>query len=70
MKYPITPDYLQHVPDELVTLYLDLETYIIQKICESLAINGEPNATALELISLAIIFFTRLCSANNSSSCP
>lgn len=50
MKYPITPDYLQHVPDELITLYLDLETYIIQKICESLAIQGEPNATALELI--------------------
>ena len=50
MKYPITPDYLQHVPDELVTLYLDLETFIIQKICESLAISGEPNATSLELI--------------------
>ena len=50
MKYPITPNYLQHVPDELVTLYLDLETFIIQKICESLAISGEPNATALELI--------------------
>lgn len=50
MKYPITPDYLQHVPDELITLYMDLETFIIQKICESLVINEEPNATALELI--------------------
>lgn len=50
MKYPITPDYLQHVPDALVELYLDLEAFIIQKICESLRINQEPNATALELI--------------------
>lgn len=50
MKYPITPDYLAHVPDALTTLYLDLEDFIIQKICESLAIQGEPNATALELI--------------------
>lgn len=50
MKYPITPDYLQHVPDKLIKLYLDLEEDIIRKICESLAINGEPNATALELI--------------------
>lgn len=50
MKYPITPDYLAHVPDPLVRLYLQLEDYIILKICESLAINNEPNATALELI--------------------
>lgn len=50
MKYPITPDYLAHVPDPLIKLYGDLEAFIIRKICESLAINGEPNATALELI--------------------
>ena len=50
MKYPITPQYLQNVPEPLVSLYLDLEADIIKKICESLAINGEPNATALELI--------------------
>lgn len=50
MKYPITPDYLAQVPNELVGLYRQLEADIIQKICESLAINGEPNATALELI--------------------
>ena len=50
MKYPITPQYLQSVPDPLVSLYLDLEADIIRKICESLAINGEPNASALELI--------------------
>ena len=50
MKYPITPDYLAHVPDPLVKLYRDLEESIIRKICESLAVNGEPNATALELI--------------------
>lgn len=50
MKYPITPDYLAHAPDKLVSLYQDLEEYIIQKICESLKISGEPNATALELI--------------------
>lgn len=50
MKYPITPEYLQNVPEGLVRLYMDLEEDIIRKICESLAINGEPNATALELI--------------------
>ena len=50
MKYPITPDYLAHVPDKLIDLYLNLEEFIIQKICESIAIQGEPNATALELI--------------------
>lgn len=50
MKYPITPQYLQNVPQPLVSMYLDLEADIIRKICESLAINGEPNATALELI--------------------
>lgn len=50
MKYPITPDYLAHVPDPLVRLYLELEDYIILKICESLNASGEPNATALELI--------------------
>lgn len=50
MKYPITPDYLAHVPDPLVRLYQDLEDDIIRKICESLAVNNEPNATALELI--------------------
>lgn len=50
MKYPITPDYLAHVPDALTGLYLNLEEFIIQKICESLSIQGEPNATALELI--------------------
>ena len=50
MKYPITPDYLAHVPDALVGLYENLEEYIIQKICESLSIHGEPNASALELI--------------------
>lgn len=50
MKYPITPDYLAHAPDNIVKLYQDLEDYIIQKICESLKVTGEPNATALELI--------------------
>lgn len=50
MKYPITPDYLAHVPDPLVRLYQDLEDDIIRTICESLAVNNEPNATALELI--------------------
>ena len=50
MKYPITPDYLAHIPDALVGLYENLEEFIIQKICESIAIQGEPNATALELI--------------------
>lgn len=50
MKYPITPDYLAHAPDKLIDLYLNLEEFIIQKICESIAIQGEPNATALELI--------------------
>lgn len=50
MKYPITPDYLAAVPEPLISLYQGLEEYIIQKICESLRISGEPNATALELI--------------------
>ena len=50
MKYPITPEYLANVPNNAVWLYQDLEEYIIQKICESLKISGEPNATALELI--------------------
>lgn len=49
MKYPITPEYLQNVPDVLVKLYLDLEADIINSICDRLN-TGQANATALELI--------------------
>jgi Phage minor capsid protein 2. len=49
MKYPITPEYLQNVPDGLVKLYLDLEADIINSICDRLN-TGQANATALELI--------------------
>ena len=50
MKYPITPDYLASCPNDIVELYQWLEEYIIRAICEQLRIDGDPNATTLELI--------------------
>ena len=48
--YPITPDYLAGCSDNIVKLYRWLENYMIEQICDNLAIAGDPNATALERI--------------------
>lgn len=50
MKYPINPDYLAHCPDYMISLFEQLEDYIIRAICERLNVSGQANETALELI--------------------
>lgn len=51
MMYPITPDYLQDAPKELVELYGYLEAEILTYICSQFA-QGEANATAVELVRM------------------
>ena len=50
MKYPITPEYLAHVPDKLVRIYMALEDSLIEYICEQFTTQGEANETSLEYI--------------------
>ena len=47
MKYPITPDYLESVPDPLVDLYTDLEEKILKDICRRFKLSGEATESAI-----------------------
>lgn len=47
MKYPITPDYLESVPDPLVGLYTDLEEKILKDICRRFKLSGEATESAI-----------------------
>lgn len=47
MKYPITPDYLDSVPDPLVDLYTDLEEKILKDICRRFKWSGEATESAI-----------------------
>lgn len=49
MKYPITPEYLTELPNDLAKLYLDLEAFILQDICERFKASGATE-TAIEQI--------------------
>jgi len=50
VKYPITPEYIQALPDKLATLYIDLESFVIQDICSRMKYSGTMTETAIELI--------------------
>lgn len=52
MKYPITPDYLENVPDYIVQLYRDLEDFTISDICRRLKVSGEMTNSAIEQINV------------------
>lgn len=52
MKYPITPEYLTSVPDPLVKLFGDLETYILQDICRRFKLSGEATESAIAQIKI------------------
>lgn len=47
MKYPITPDYLDSVPDPLVDMYTDLEEKILKDICRRFKMSGEATESAI-----------------------
>lgn len=49
MKYPITPEYLQKAPENLVSIYSALEENILLYLCEQFK-TGKLNATAVEMI--------------------
>lgn len=51
MKYPLTGDYLQNLPEPMQKLYRDLEDSIFQYICEQLG-TGDANAKSVEMIRL------------------
>lgn len=52
MKYPITPDYLDSVPDPLVDLYMDLEEEILKDICRRFRLSGEATESAIAQIKI------------------
>ena len=52
MKYPITPDYLDRVPDPLVDLYMDLEEEILKDICRRFRLSGEATESAIAQIKI------------------
>jgi hypothetical protein len=52
VKYPITPEYLEALPDGLVRLYTDLEAYILRDICRRFANADDITNTALEQIRI------------------
>ena len=51
MKYPLTGDYLQNLPEPMQKLYRDLEDSIFEYICEQFK-NGDANEKSVELIRL------------------
>lgn len=50
MKYPITPEYIQRMPDKLQRLYLALEEYILNDISQRFIDAAAAQDTALEKI--------------------
>jgi hypothetical protein len=52
MKYPITPDYLENVPNYIVKLYRDLEEFVLSDICRRFKLSGEATESALEQIRI------------------
>lgn len=51
MKYPLTGDYLQNLPEPMQKLYRDLEDSIFEYICEQFK-TGDANEKSVELIRL------------------
>lgn len=52
MKYPITPEYLEALPDGLVRLYSDLEVFVLRDICRRFKDADSATNTAIEQIKL------------------
>lgn len=50
MRFPITPDYLEHVPEYIVRLYRDLDEYTLRDICRRLRGSGEITGSAVNQI--------------------
>lgn len=50
MRFPITPDYLEHVPEYIVRLYRDLDEYTLRDICRRLRGAGEITGSAVNQI--------------------
>lgn len=50
MKYPLTPDVIEALPERLTALYEDLAAYILYDICRRLKATGAPTSTAIEQI--------------------
>lgn len=47
MNYPITPEYLDAVPSNIVRIYRDLEIKLIEEICCRIALTGKANEVVL-----------------------
>lgn len=52
MKYPLTPEYLEGLPEYIVKLYQDLEDFIIKDICRRLKWSGEITNSAIDQINI------------------
>lgn len=52
MKYPITPEYLNYAPKELIKLFLSFEQYVLIDIVKRLNNSGEITSTAIEQIKV------------------
>ena len=51
-KYPITPEYLTELPDNIVALYEELDDRIIEELCRRLGEYGQLTGTDLERIRI------------------
>lgn len=47
MKYPITPEYLDSIPSNVVRIYQSLEDKLIEEICSRLRVGGVANEVVL-----------------------
>lgn len=50
MRYPITPEFISELPNKLAAIYIRLETFILEDICERLKTSGTVTETAIEQI--------------------
>lgn len=50
MRFPITPDYLENVPEYIVQLYRELDEYTLRDICRRLRGSGELTESAVNQI--------------------
>lgn len=52
MKYPITPEYIQRLPQKLQRLYLALEEYLLNDICQRFIDANAAQETAMDKIRM------------------
>lgn len=46
LQYPLTPEYIRHLPVGIVDIFTDIEDYMIADICSRLVLTGATTATA------------------------